>query len=124
MRLLIADDSAYLLERLAEVFSEVSGVEIIGQAKNVNEVIKEVERHRPDLVILDIKMPGGNGFSALEQIKQREDPPVVIMFTNYPYLQYRKKSMDLGADYFFYKAIEFNNLIDLIKELVQLEAQT
>lgn len=124
MRLLIADDSEVLRSRLIEVLSEIEGIEIVGQAKNVAEVIRAVEVLNPNVVILDIRMPGGNGFSALEAIKKRDDPPIIIMFTNYPYLQYRKRSIDLGADYFFYKAIETEKLLKLIKDLMHTENKT
>lgn len=116
MRLFIADDSEILRERLVETLSEIEGVEIVGQEGNPVKVIEAVERFKPDLVILDIQMPGGNGILALEKIKKMEDPPIVIMFTNYPYLQYRKRCFDSGADYFFYKSTEFEKLIDVIRE--------
>ncbi len=119
MRLLIADDSDVLRTRLVESLTEIDGIEIIGLPTDAQEVIAAAENLEPDVIILDIRLPGDNGISALETIKAREDAPIVIMFTNYPYLQYRKKSMDLGADYFFYKAIEFEKLIDLVKDLAQ-----
>jgi len=119
MRLLIADDSDILRARMAEVFSEIRGIEIVGQIGSSQEVIDAVNNLKPDVIILDIRMPGGNGIAVLEAIKKRKNSSVVIMFTNFPYLQYRKKSMELGADYFFYKAIEFEKLIDLVKDLAK-----
>ena len=119
MRLVIVDDSDVLRARLVEILSEIVGVEIIAETKNSDEAVKAVECLVPDVVILDIRIPGKNGMSVLETIKKRKNPPIVVMFTNYPYLQYRKKSMDLGADFFFYKAIEFEKLVILIKDLVK-----
>ena len=98
MRLFIADDSEILRERLVESISEIENVVIVGQEGDKIRAIEAVEKLRPDLVIMDIKMPGGNGITALETLKKKENPPIVIMFTNYPYLQYRKKCMDAGAD--------------------------
>jgi len=114
MRLFIADDSEVLRERLIEILSEIEGVEIVGEEGEVLRTIEAVERLKPDLVVLDIRMAGGNGILALETIKKREKPPIVIMFTNFPYLQYRKRCMDAGADFFFYKSTEFVKLIDVI----------
>ena len=124
MRFLIADDSDYLRARLVESISEIEGIDIIEQAGSFKEVMEAVENLKPDVVILDIRMPGKNGFLALESIKKRINPPIVIMFTNFPYLQYRKKSMDLGADYFFYKAVEFERLLDLIRDLAKAQDRT
>ena len=118
MRLFIADDSEILRERLVESISEIERVEIVGEEEGSTKAIEAVERLNPDLVIMDIKMPGGNGIFALEALKKKKTPPIIIMFTNYPYLQYRKKCMDMGADYFFYKATEFEKLISVIKKIV------
>jgi DNA-binding NarL/FixJ family response regulator len=119
MRLFVADDTEFLRGRLVEALSEIEGVEIVGQEGDAANTIKAVGRLKPDLVILDIRMPGGNGIVALEKIKNIEDPPIVIMFTNYPYLQYRKRCLDAGADFFFYKSMEFEKLIDVIKKFAK-----
>ena len=116
MRLFIADDSEILRERLVETLSEIQGVEIVGQEGETFSAIEAIDRLKPDLVILDIRMPGGNGISVLEKLKKMDYPPIVVMFTNYPYLQYRKRCFDSGADHFFYKATEFEKLIDVIRE--------
>jgi DNA-binding NarL/FixJ family response regulator len=117
MRLLIADDSEILLSRLCELLSEVEGITIVGQAKDCPSCVEAVQNLRPDVVILDIRIPGGDGILALEAIKRCKNPPKVIMFTSYPYLQYRKRCLDVGADFFFYKANEFEQLVEVVKEL-------
>lgn len=121
MRIFIADDSEVLRERLCEILSEIRGIKIVGQKGDATEAIEAVDRLKPEIVILDIQMPGGNGIYALEVIKKGSKPPIVIMFTNFPYLQYRKKCMDAGADFFFYKSTEFNKLIEVIKKLALME---
>ena len=119
MRLFIADDSDILRERLVEILSEIEGADIVGEERDASRVLESVEMLEPDIVILDIQMPGGNGILILEAIKKKEKPPIVVMFTNYPYLQYRKRCMDAGADYFFFKSTEFEKLIEVIKKSVQ-----
>lgn len=123
MRILIADDSELLRERLVDILTEIEEIEVVGQEENVTKVITAIERLKPDLIILDIQMPGGNGISVLEAVKKREKSPIVIMFTNFPYLQYRKKCLDAGADFFFYKATEFEKLIDAIRDVVKIHQQ-
>jgi DNA-binding NarL/FixJ family response regulator len=119
MKLFIVDDSEVLRDRLSNMISEIEGIRIVGEAENSVAALAAVERLKPDVVILDIRMPGGDGFLALEALKRRRRPPQVIVFTNHPYLQYRKRCLDIGADFFFYKATEFENLIDLLKNLVK-----
>ncbi len=121
MRLIIAEDSEILRERLVEILSEIDGVDIVSEESDASRVLESVERFEPDLVILDIQFPEGNGILILEAIKKRQNPPIIIMFTNYPYLQYRKRCMDAGADYFFYKTTEFEKLIEVIKEKTQAQ---
>jgi DNA-binding NarL/FixJ family response regulator len=101
------------------MISEIKGVNIIGEAGNVPAAVGAIEKLRPDVVILDIRMPGGDVMEVLASLKKGKNPPLVIIFTNYPYLQYRKKCLDVGADFFFYKATEFERLADLLKQLTQ-----
>ena len=118
MRLFIADDSEILRSRLIDMLAEIEGINIVGEAKDSKEIAERIEALNPDVVILDIRMPGGDGILALETIrKSRRKQPKVIVFTNYPYLQYRKRCMDAGADFFFYKALEFEKLVQLIRDL-------
>ena len=116
MRVIIADDSMLILERLKAMLSDLSEIEIVGEARNGIEAIKAVKKLNPDVVILDIKMPGVDGIDVLKYIKNNNQNIKVIMLTNYPYPQYRKKCMELGADYFFKKSTEFENVIDTLKQ--------
>lgn len=117
MRLIICDDSEILRVRMREALSEIEGVVVVGQGGESTEIIEVVKRLKPDLVTLDIQMPEGNGIKTLEIIKKMQNPPIVIIFTNYPYLQYRKRCLDAGADFFFYKSLEFDKLIDTVRNL-------
>jgi DNA-binding NarL/FixJ family response regulator len=117
LKVLIADDSALVRERLAAMVSDLEGVEIVGQATNAPEAMEIIERLNPDVVILDIRMPGGNGIQVLETIKASGTGSVVIMLTAFPYPQYRQKCLEAGADYFFDKATEFDRVIPVIEQL-------
>ena len=119
MKVFIADDSEVVCERLTTVLSELPGIEIIGQAKNVGESIESIRRLHPDVVILDIRMPGGSGIDVLEDIKKTNTAPVVIVLTNYPYPQYRKKCMALGAEYFFDKSADFEKIAQVLKKRIK-----
>ena len=77
-----------------------------------------IRRLKPDVVILDIHLPGSSGIEVLEAIKKDKPAPIVIMFTNYPYPQYRKRCMDLGADFFFDKSTEHEKLTEVFKRLL------
>ena len=119
MKLFIADDSKIVCDRLTEMLSEIKGVEIVGHAESAPEAIESIVRLKPDVVILDIRMPGGNGITVLEKIKQMPFSPWVIMLTNYPYPQYRKKCMDAGAHRFLDKSAEFEKIPEILRELAE-----
>ena len=115
MKVFIADDSAELRERIVDMISETENIEMVGQAENVPEAINAIRQMKPDVVILDIQMPGGCGIDVLNTIKKNGHVPIVIMLTNYPYPQYRKKCFDAGADFFFDKSREFEKVIDVLQ---------
>jgi len=119
MKVFIADDSPILCERLKTMLSDFPEVEISGQAKDTPEAIKFIKELKPDVVILDIRMPGGSGIEVLQSIKKDRPDIKVIVFTNYPYPQYRKKCMDLGADFFFAKATESEEVPKVIEQLLK-----
>jgi len=120
MKVFIVDDSTVLRERVIEMLSELPGIEIIGHAQNVSDALSAIKKLNPDVVILDIRIPGGSGIDVLQDIKKEKDAPMVIILTNYPYPQYRKKCLGLGADYFFDKSTEFEKVTELFKRLRQI----
>jgi DNA-binding NarL/FixJ family response regulator len=119
LRVFIVDDSAIIRERLEMLLSELKGIEIIGQAKGSTEAEEAIPKLKPDVVILDIRMHGGNGIEVLKNIKKDKNSPLVMMLTNYPYPQYRKKCKDAGADFFFDKSTEFDKITEVLKKLTR-----
>ncbi len=85
------------------------------------DTLTKIEIERPDIVILDIKMIGGNGIDVLKSIREHGIDSTVIMFTHYPYPQYEKACMEAGADYFFHKATEFEQMMDTIQTLRKIK---
>jgi DNA-binding NarL/FixJ family response regulator len=114
----IVDDSEILRSRLVQMLSEIKGIEIVGEAGFVRDAVRGIKKLNPDVAILDMKMADGNGIDILTAMKKDNMATRVIIFTNYPYLQYRKRCLDAGADFFFYKATELGKLMDLLKGLL------
>ena len=119
MKVFIVDDSEVMRERIIGMFSEIPEIEIVGQAQNAEDAIKHIRNLKPDVAIIDIRMPGGNGIEVLKNTRKNKPAPLKIMLTNYPYPQYRKKCMDAGADYFFNKSSEFEKVIEVLKKLIR-----
>jgi DNA-binding NarL/FixJ family response regulator len=110
IKVFIADDSLIIREHLVTMLDELAGIEIVGQAGAVTEAIRAIRILQPDVVILDIRMPGGSGIDVLQTIKQDEPALVVIVLTNYPYPAYRQKCLQAGADFFLDKSTEFDQI--------------
>jgi DNA-binding NarL/FixJ family response regulator len=123
MRVLIVDDSKIVCERLQQMLINIAGIESVGQAHNAPDAIAAISEAKPDVVILDIRLPGLSGIDVLKDIRAKNLPSRVIMLTNYPYPQYRKKCEALGADYFFDKVAEIEKIPDVIKELAKSEQE-
>jgi DNA-binding NarL/FixJ family response regulator len=123
MKVLIVDDSEVVSERLKAMLSEVTELKNISQAEDVPEAISSVQKLDPDVVILDIRMPGGSGIDVLREIKKNNQTPLVIVLTNYPYSQYRRKYVDAGADFFFDKSTEFDKVTEVLKQLKQNQSK-
>ena len=114
MRILIADDSAVVRARLISLLADLRGIEVVGQAEDAIEARNLAEKLRPDVAILDLRMPKGSGADVLYDIKKLHPTPKVIMLTNYPHPENRKKCMDGGADYFFDKSNEFQKVVSVL----------
>ncbi len=119
LKVFIADDSAPVRERLAALISDLETVQLVGQAENGHDAMEAVRKLRPDVVILDIRMPEGNGFQVLEEIKKNVATTVVIMLTAFPYPQYRRKCLEAGAECFFDKTTEFDRVAEALEHLMQ-----
>jgi DNA-binding NarL/FixJ family response regulator len=102
---------------LAVQLCELERVELVGETNHIPELLEQIQRLKPDVVVLDIRMPGGNGIQSLEAIKKEPGSPIVIMLAMLPYPQYRKKCLEAGAEFFFDKATEFDLVMQALKQL-------
>jgi DNA-binding NarL/FixJ family response regulator len=116
MRVFVADDSAPVRERILAILKEIPDVQVVGHAEDSIAARLLITALQPDVVILDINMPGGSGIEVLHEIKQQTPAPTVIMLTNYSQPQYRRRCLDAGADYFFDKSTEFEMIRDVLEE--------
>jgi len=120
MNVVLIDDSLLVRERIANIISKLPGVQVIGEAGNSLEAIKVVRKMKPDVVILDIKMPGESGMQVLRKLKNKFEELKIIMLTNYPYSQYKVECLKDGADYFLSKSDEFEKLPDILLNIAKL----
>jgi len=118
MNVYLVDDSDLVCRGLESMLSEIEGIHITGKAQDVRGAVESIKRLQPDFVILDIRLMDGSGIDVLKEIKKTDPSPVVLVLTNYPYPQYRKKCLDLGAEYFLDKVTEIDKIPPILKALM------
>jgi DNA-binding NarL/FixJ family response regulator len=123
-KVFVADDSPIVRERLISLLTELPNVEVVGETGVALEAIDSIRRLKPTAVVLDISMPGGGGMSVLETIKKDDEAPLVIMLTNFSNEPYRRRCLQLGADYFFDKSSEFEKVIQVLRKARRVRART
>jgi DNA-binding NarL/FixJ family response regulator len=119
MKVLLADDSDLILERLTDMISTLKEVEIVACLKNGTEVMEAVKLFHPDLAIIDIKMPGLNGLEVLNEIRKDNKTIKIIILTLFPSDYYRELATLAGADYFFSKVDDFEKLSTTLSGIIR-----
>jgi two-component system LytT family response regulator len=112
MKALIVDDEPLARRELRRLLDAIHGIEIVGEAGNIDEARASIEDLAPDVVFLDIQMPGGSGFDLLAQL---ELVPRVIFTTAYD--QYAVKAFDVNALDYLLKPIEPARLAAALRKL-------
>lgn len=108
LKLLIADDEAPARNRLRELLSEISDITIVAEAKNGKEALSLFNDHQPDIVLLDIRMPGMDGVEAAQHLQIMTKPPAVIFTTAFD--SYAMQAFDLNAIDYVLKPVRLERL--------------
>lgn len=124
MKVVIVDDSVEIQERLLTMLREIPGIEIAGQATTVAQAISTVHVLKPDVMILDLRLPDGSGLDVLRLTQREQIQTRVIVLTNFPYPQYEQRARAAGAYAFLNKAKEFDRVADLVRSLIPGSGKT
>lgn len=117
VRVLVVDDDRDVLESMSVAFA-AEGAEVFSAADG-NTAVKMCYEHEPDVVILDMMLPGRSGFLALEKIKGHEDSPMVVMVTANEGKRHQAYAESLGVDGYLLKPVPLQRLIDTVDRLIQ-----
>ena len=123
IKVYIIDDSALIRERLKYVIADIPDAELTGETGDSLIAVTAFKEMDPDVVILDIRMPGKTGIELLREIKKLKPSVIGIILSNYFYPQYRERYLDAGADYFLNKSTEFEKISDIIRTII-LDSRT
>jgi DNA-binding LytR/AlgR family response regulator len=112
LRVLIADDEAPARKDLKRILGKIEGVEVVGEACEGLEAVKLVKKLEPDVVLLDIQMPGLDGFQVVARVSELESAPAIIFVTAYE--EYAIRAFDVHAVDYVLKPVEEKRLAEAI----------
>jgi DNA-binding NarL/FixJ family response regulator len=117
----IADDSAPVTEMLRELITVPGKIEIVGHADSQEEVIADVRRIKPDVVILDLQLGKGSGTDVIRAVRASPELAAtrVMVISNHTAPQLKAGCLELGADAYFDKVKELANLTDALNRLAE-----
>jgi DNA-binding NarL/FixJ family response regulator len=118
MNILIADDSELIRSRMRKMISTIPNVTVVDEAVDGEDALEKIIRHRPDLAIVDIRMPKKNGIELTSELKKSVDVKVFVV-TNFYDTQSVSSAKSAGADYVFDKSTE----IDVLMKFVTLYSE-
>ena len=117
MRILIADDSELVRRALRDLLSKEAGHEVCGEAGDGSEAIERVRELRPDLVLLDIWMPSGNGFETSRQLRDQFPALKILIMSQEDAVRLLPSARRAGADGCLDKSQLGADLFDAIRNL-------
>jgi DNA-binding NarL/FixJ family response regulator len=121
IRVLVVDDEALVRDGLCAIAELEDGIDVVGEASDSHEAIRVVADVQPDVVLMDIQMPGMDGVEATRRILTLPDPPRVIVLTTFDRNEYVYEAMRAGASAFLLKDLRRGQLTAAIRAVVEGE---
>jgi RNA polymerase sigma factor (sigma-70 family) len=111
IKVFIVDDQALIRDGLRTMLELDEGISVVGEAADGGAVLEAVQRTRPDVVLMDIRMPGVDGLEATRRLLRRPDGPKVLVLTTYDADEYVVEAMRSGASGFLLKDLRKGQLV-------------
>jgi len=117
IRVLLADDQAMVRGALAALLGLEPDIEVVAEVGRGDEVVEAVERTAPDVCLLDIEMPGGNGIDVATELVGRQQPVRVLIVTTFSRPGYLRRALDVGVSGFVVKDTPARELADAVRRV-------
>jgi two-component system, NarL family, response regulator DevR len=117
LRILLVDDHEVVRVGVRALIERQPGMEVVGEASNVREAVSQARDLVPDVVVLDIRLPGGNGLDACRQIKAQRPATRIIILTSFPDDEVLFDAIASGADGYVLKQIGSDDLIRALERV-------
>jgi DNA-binding NarL/FixJ family response regulator len=115
IKVVVVDDEPMVCAHLRTILGSAPDIEVTGEAHDGAAGIEVVQRSRPDVVLMDLRMPVMDGITAIERIVRQPSPPVVVVLTTFDADQYVLRALRAGAAGFLVKSTPPENLIGLVR---------
>lgn len=115
IRTLVVDDDPMVCAHLRALFDLADDIEVVDEAYDGAAAVESVLRHRPDLVLMDLRMPGVDGLTAIKRINSLPQPPVIVVLTTFDGDHYILRALRDGAAGFLLKSTPPKDLIRLVR---------
>jgi DNA-binding NarL/FixJ family response regulator len=115
VRVVVVDDEPMVCAHLRTILGSDPGIEVVDEANDGAAGVETVRRSRPDVVLMDLRMPGVDGITAIERISKLDSPPVVVVLTTFDADQYVLRALRAGAAGFLVKSTPPQDLIGLVR---------
>jgi DNA-binding NarL/FixJ family response regulator len=115
VRVVVVDDEPMVCAHLRTILGSAPDIEVVDEAYDGAAGVAAVLRNRPDVVLMDLRMPVLDGIAAIEQIGRLTDPPVVVVLTTFDADQYVLRALRAGAAGFLVKSTPPEDLIGLVR---------
>ncbi len=119
LKVYVVDESTLVRERLARHIGPHGAACVVGEAEDVETALQGIEDTNAEAVVLDLRLIDSSGMDLLHALRDRTDPIVTIVLTNYASEVFREASVVAGADYFFDKTTEFDLAMETIARLAR-----
>jgi DNA-binding NarL/FixJ family response regulator len=114
-RVLVVDDEPMVCAHLQTILGSVEDIDVVEAAYDGAAAVESVIRHRPDVVLMDLRMPGVDGLTAIERIKALHQPPAVVVLTTFDTDDHVLRALRAGAAGFLLKSTPPEDLIELVR---------
>jgi PAS domain S-box-containing protein len=122
IRIVVVDDNADFLDSATRFLAQCQELQVVGRARSGPEAIQQVDQLRPDVVIMDLAMPGMNGIEATRWIKARPSPPLVLIVSMHDSPEFRHAADEVGADGYLSKLDFASSVVDTVGAMVPKQA--
>ncbi|MEN3539091.1 response regulator transcription factor [Microbispora sp. ZYX-F-249] len=119
IRVLVVDDEALVRSGLRMILESAGGVVVVGEARDGEEAIGAAARLRPEVVLMDVRMPGMDGLTAAGRLLRAVDAPKVVMLTTFDLDEYVHEALRLGAVGFLLKDTPPRELIAAVRTVAE-----